>query len=67
MSHVDTILYKKIGRADEMPIASFVVGSDGIGEQIAAIKAAHINDAIRSGSQMPVFRVESGHTKSESK
>lgn len=60
MSHHDTILYKKVGRAPAQPICSCDPSDPQIDALFAATKQHHIGDAIRSGSPMPVFSVAPG-------
>lgn len=60
MSHHDTILYKKIGRAPAQPICTCDPNDPQLDALFAATKQHHISDAIRSGSPMPVFSVDPG-------
>lgn len=54
----NVVLYKKVGRADPQPIGSWDHNDSLLGDNIAAVKALHLQDAIRSGCQTPVFTVE---------
>ena len=66
MSHHDTILYKKVGRAPAQPICSCDPNDPQIDALFAATKQNHIDHAIRSGSQMPVFSVSPGDAEKTS-
>lgn len=52
----DFVLFKKVGRAEEFPIFSCAPDTPDRDAIVAAIKQQHIQNALSSGSQTPVFR-----------
>lgn len=51
----DYVLFKKVGRAPEFPIFSCPPDTPDREAIVAAIKQQHIQTALASGSQTPVF------------
>ena len=60
MSHHDTVLYKKVGRAPAQPICSCDPNDPQLDALFKATQQHHISDAIRSGSQLPQFTIVPG-------
>lgn len=60
MSHHDTVLYKKVGRAPAQPICSCDPNDPQLDALFKATQQHHISDAIRSGSQLPEFTIVQG-------